>query len=145
MTLETAEKELNEQIKGMGFKSIIIHQKFDKEPAPIRPGVFIRARTIVMLIDQDLWKNTNPKERKSLIPLCAGIAHCSVKDQFNRKKGRVTALGRAIRAIKYSPILKNYPLSKGQFVSFDGSGPSVYSHNVDGPPEFEYQLEDLKK
>jgi hypothetical protein len=96
MNLEEAEKMLMKQIDDMGLKRVVFH----------RDVISHRKSTVVFLIpkeDNDRWEETPedmmfPQRKHNIKGI--GTSHCSWKDVWNRKKGRVIALARAIKSME---------------------------------------------
>lgn len=107
--LRDQERKMMEQIEDLGLVSHVTHTYY--EPGTMIKGehgsLEISHETTVELYNANAWNNVN-KDRKDgktdkfprdlLLPVGIGFTRCSVKDQFNRKVGRVIATSRAIKS-----------------------------------------------
>jgi len=85
INLREAENEQMELIRKYGLKRIVEHD-FEHEKDET---VLYRATTTVHLLAENAF---NPEE-----PLATGVAYCSKKDNWHRRKGRVIATARALK------------------------------------------------
>ncbi len=101
------ERKMMEQIEDLGLVRHVTHTEY--EPGTKIKGehgkLEISHETCVELYNANAWNNVNRDKklgkienfpRDILSSVGFGFARCSVKDQFNRKIGRVIATARAI-------------------------------------------------
>lgn len=107
--LQKQELKLLNQIEEMGLVRHVEHMKYHPPHRVQGEHTMLEQsyETSVELYNADSWNNINKDRedgkidkfpREMLTPVGIGFARCSVKDQFNRKVGRVIATTRALRS-----------------------------------------------
>jgi len=107
---------LIDQVDDLGLIRHVHHEYFD-EPKEVRGEhghMFISHETCVELYNANNWVNIMKGKREGTVdqyprellePVGIGFARCSVKDNFNRRVGRVIATSRAISSFLNSEHL----------------------------------------
>lgn len=114
--LQKQEQKLMDQVDDLGLIRHVSHEYFGagKSVKSDHSVVWISHETCVELYNANNWVNIMKGKREGTVdqyprellePVGIGFARCSVKDNFNRRVGRVIATSRAISSFLNSEHL----------------------------------------